>query len=126
MDAEDEGHVEATALGNPIFIVRDARLDELDEIAEVIHRAYEEYTPSPLPEPWKEAWEAYWRDIGNVRGRLDEAELVVAERAGKIVGAVTFYPDYARAMTSRGPEGWQASASSRCSRRPEASGLAGP
>lgn len=64
--------------------------------------AYREYIPSPTPE----LWEAYWRDIGDVRSRLDHTELIVAERAAQIVGAVTFYPDGTRAEANGWPPGW--------------------
>lgn len=90
------------------FVLRDALPEELDEVAHVILRAYEEYTPSPLPEVWEEAWNAYWHDIGDVRGRFDHTELIVAERAGRIVGTVTFYPDGTEYVANGWPAGWVA------------------
>lgn len=68
--------------------VREARPLELDEAAEVMVAAYEEYrdhVPAGL-------WDGYARDIRNVRGRLGESRLVLAVENGSIVGAVTYYP----------------------------------
>lgn len=64
--------------------------------------AYQEYAAF-MPAA---AWEAYARDITNVRGRLAESELIVAEVNGRIVGAVTFYPHYRGPMPADQPSGW--------------------
>ncbi len=90
MDRIERGEQGSGQAGEQRFVLRDAGPEELDEVTEVILRAYEEYTPSPLPQVWEEAWNAYWHDIGDVRGRLDQAELILAELAGRIVGTVTF------------------------------------
>lgn len=96
------------AIAKGTFLIRDAGFEELDDIAELMLRAYEEYVPSPLPEALAEAWHAYWRDVGDVRGRLDDTELIVAECGGRIDGAVTFYPDGSRSQQNRWPAGWAA------------------
>jgi hypothetical protein len=72
----------------PDLVLRDARPEELDEAAAVMVAAYEEYAPFLSPE----SWEYLRHDVADVRGRLSHTELVVAELAGRIVGAVTFYP----------------------------------
>jgi ribosomal protein S18 acetylase RimI-like enzyme len=82
-------------------IVRDARPEELDQAAAVMLAAYQEYAPL-FPQ---RGWEAYARDIVDVHGRAPDAELIVAERDGRIVGAVTYYPDGSRSV-ERWPEGW--------------------
>ena len=67
------------------LIIRDARLDELDEVSQLLknsYQQYEKYLPS-------EAWQAYLEDIMDVRSRLAEADLIVAELDGKLAGAVT-------------------------------------
>lgn len=38
------------------------------------------------------AWERYIGEIVDVRSRLGESELIVAERAGRLVGTIGFYP----------------------------------
>lgn len=86
--------------------IRDARTEELDDVVQVLHLAYREYIPSPLPAAHAKAWRAYWRDIGDVRGRLSCAELIVAELAGRIVGTVTMYPDGTRVKGAGWPTGW--------------------
>ncbi|MDO8532527.1 MAG: GNAT family N-acetyltransferase [Dehalococcoidia bacterium] len=78
--------------------IRPARPDELDEAARVMLAAYQQYEAS-FPTG---RWERYAADILDVRGRLPHAELIVAEEAGRIVGAVTLYPDGSRS----GMEGW--------------------
>jgi GNAT superfamily N-acetyltransferase len=73
------------------LLIRDARLEELDTIVALLLAAYQQYADVLPPA----AWEAYARDIANVRGRLPESELIVAETGGRIIGTVTFYPVYA-------------------------------
>jgi ribosomal protein S18 acetylase RimI-like enzyme len=77
--------------------LRNARLDELEEVAGVMVAAYRQYAPL-MPSDY---WEQYVRNIADVRSRLDTAELIVAEEEGRVLGAVTFYPD-----GSRSREGW--------------------
>jgi len=72
--------------------VRDARPDELDEASEVARAAYQEYAASVPPN----IWERYAVDIVDLRSRLGESKLIVAERDGRIVGSVTFYPGDSR------------------------------
>lgn len=67
--------------------IRDARLDELDEVSLLLAEAYQQYADD-LPSA---AWQGYLNDIKDVRGRLDRAELIVAETDGRLVGSVTLY-----------------------------------
>ena len=83
------------------FGIRDARSEELDAVSAVIAAAYEQYAPV-FP---SEQWRAYADDIANVRSRLNEADLIVAERGGRIAGTVTFYQD---GSSGGWPEGWAA------------------
>lgn len=80
--------------------MRDARPDELDEVSAVLSAAYAEYA-RPAP-----AWEEYARDVADVRSRLADADLIVAERDGRVLGAVTFYPDGTRSEGAGWPPGW--------------------
>ena len=82
--------------------IRDARAEELDQVALLIRDAYQEYQASFPPE----VWEGYARDIMDVRGRLDTSELIVAEHAGGLVGAVTFYPNASESEQEGWPVGW--------------------
>ncbi len=97
MDPKEESRTTA-AQG---LIIRNARLDELDEAARLMVEAYEQYAKNIPPEHWK----AYRDDIMDVRGRLDGAELIVAELKGRLVGAVTLYLDPSKAETSW-PKEW--------------------
>ena len=84
------------------LIIRDARLDELDEVSQLLknsYQQYEKYLPS-------EAWQAYLEDIMDVRSRLAEADLIVAELDRKLAGAVTLYIKVSSSQETGWPEGW--------------------
>lgn len=83
-------------------MVRDARAEDLDEASAMMVAAYRQY----FPENPDEIWRAYAREIADVRSRLGVAELIVAERAGRIAGAVTFFPDGSLAEADGWPERW--------------------
>ncbi|HEY8341112.1 MAG TPA: GNAT family N-acetyltransferase [Egibacteraceae bacterium] len=70
--------------------IRDARDDELDIVASLSVDAYAEYAARMSPD----AWSSFAQDIANVRGRLPDADLLVAELDGKLVGAVTMFTDW--------------------------------
>lgn len=59
-------------------------------MASLVVDAYAEYAARMSPD----AWSSYAQDIANVRGRLFDAELLVAERDGQLVGSVTRYPNW--------------------------------
>jgi ribosomal protein S18 acetylase RimI-like enzyme len=61
--------------------------------------AYAEYAP-PVPPPM---WRAYEEEIRDVRRRLADSTLIVAEDAGRLVGAVTYYADGTREPHGRWP-----------------------
>jgi GNAT superfamily N-acetyltransferase len=67
--------------------IRQARDDELDEVAALIVDAYAEYAARMSPD----AWAIYASEIANVHGRKGDAELLVAERDGRLVGSVTLF-----------------------------------
>ncbi len=93
--------LEAASESNPLH-VRDASLGELDEVSAVNIAAYSEYAASFS----REVWEAYASNVANVRERLGESELIVAERNGTIIGAVTFYPDASLSAVEGWPPGY--------------------
>lgn len=82
--------------------LREARPDELDAIGEMMVVAYAEFTP-PNPPP---LWRAYEDEIRDVRSRLTAATLIVAEDAGQLVGAVTYYPDATKETNISWPASW--------------------
>jgi ribosomal protein S18 acetylase RimI-like enzyme len=90
----------------PTFVIRNATVEEFDQASAVMLDAYQEYKPDPLPPEWTGAWEAYWREIGAVHARADEAQLIVAAIGDRIVGAVTFYPEGSRSKVIDWPTGW--------------------
>ena len=67
--------------------VREARPKEHDAIAGLMVAAYGEYASS-LPE---KAWVEYAREIADIASRVEISTLLVAEDAGRILGAVTYY-----------------------------------
>lgn len=81
--------------------VRDARSDELDQIAALMVDAYAQYA-EVLP---VHLWEDYASEIADVRRRLPHSQLIVAEVDGHLAGAVTFYPDATKSDHKGWPEG---------------------
>ena len=67
--------------------IRPAREDELDAVASLIVDAYAEYAAHMSPD----AWSTFANDIANVRGRQNDATLLVAEEDGQLVGSVTVF-----------------------------------
>jgi len=82
--------------------IRQAKPNELDEVARLHVAAYDEYRSS-LP---AEAWEYYRQDLMNVRGRLGASRLLVAEVDGQLAGAVTLYLDDTPERRRMWPRGW--------------------
>ena len=67
--------------------IRNARPSDADAIREVTLAAYHEYA-AQLPVHW----DAYRRNIVSTLADVGSAEQMVAEREGRIVGAVLLYP----------------------------------
>ena len=82
--------------------IRDAHGDELDVAAAVMVDAYEQYIPADAAGPLA----GYREEIRDVRRRLADATLIVAEDRGRIAGAVTYYPDARRDRAAPWPAGW--------------------
>jgi ribosomal protein S18 acetylase RimI-like enzyme len=82
--------------------LRDALPGELDQVAALlggVYGVFREHFPA-------DAWESYIGEIVDVRSRVGESELIVAEGAGGLVGTIGFYPDASRAVLERWPVGW--------------------
>jgi ribosomal protein S18 acetylase RimI-like enzyme len=71
-------------------VIREATERDLEQVVRVLHAANAEFEAT-LPAPF---YRAYLANVLDVRGRLDESELFVAERAneGDVVATITFYP----------------------------------
>lgn len=70
------------------MLIREARPSEIDDVGDLLLDAYGEYA-ALMPEP---AWRFYAADIADVRGRLEQSKLLVAEDEEGLAGTVTFYP----------------------------------
>ena len=86
--------------------IRDARPGDEEAIRGVTLAAYQEYAPQLLVH-----WDAYRRNIESTLAERGSAEQLVAEREGRIVGAVLLYPSApfiptreAQPVGTRGPE----------------------
>jgi len=82
--------------------VRDARTGELDQVGRLLLSAYQEFAAHMPPDVWR----AYASDITDVKGRLGDSELIVAQEGDRLVGAVTLYPDASRIKYTRWPTRW--------------------
>lgn len=88
----------------PELVLRDGRLDEAERVGALILESYaqfEDEVPAVV-------WGAATREWVDVRGRWQDSELIVAERSGELLGAVTFYPDATLSRTEAWPPGWGA------------------
>lgn len=68
-------------------VIRPARDDELDIVASLTVDAYAEYAARMAPD----AWSPFAQEIANVRARLFDGQLLVAERDGELVGSVSLF-----------------------------------
>ncbi|MSQ15751.1 MAG: GNAT family N-acetyltransferase [Dehalococcoidia bacterium] len=82
--------------------IRNAGMDELDQVAEVITDAYGQYAALMGPEHW----EMYRRNLVDLQSRLDRSALIVAVENGRILGAVTFFPNGSASEGAGWPEGY--------------------
>ena len=82
--------------------IRPAGARELSEIAALYAPALEPYRGSGSD--W--ILDAYLGELMDVRPRFEEAEVLVAERDGRIVGTIAFYADVRLEGWSNLPAGW--------------------
>jgi GNAT superfamily N-acetyltransferase len=85
-----------------IGMIREARPDEATRVALLLRAAYQQYQKAMPPD----SWQFYLADIMNVRGRLQEAHLLVAEVDDRLIGTVTLYMDGEHSSETDWPEGW--------------------
>jgi ribosomal protein S18 acetylase RimI-like enzyme len=82
------------------LIIRNADPNEMEQVALLLKEAYQEYDKF-IP---SEIFQSYLEDIMDVRSRLPESELIVAEQEGRLVGSVTLY--LRRSKSQVWPQGW--------------------
>ena len=82
--------------------IRPARSHELREIAAVFAPALEPYRGSGSD--W--ILDAYLAELVDVRPRFADAEVLVAEHDGRVVGTIAFYADVRHEGWSNLPAGW--------------------
>jgi GNAT superfamily N-acetyltransferase len=89
--------------------IRDAHADELDEVAGLLEAAYAQYgPPESSSDDLVKAFEEYQHELRDVRSRLADSVLIVAENDGRIAGAVTFYPPGEEKKAEGWPKEWAA------------------
>lgn len=92
------------------LVVRVAAQDSFEVARRVLRAAYLEYE-SAFP---AENWAAYLQDILDLEGRSDASELLIAERDGRLVGCVSYFPPGSKASypsdsySERWPDDWSA------------------
>jgi len=90
-------------------VIRDALPEELDQTADVISAAYAQYgPPDGTVGALADAFEEYRREQRDVRSRLADSQLIVAEDAGRVLGTVTFYPPGSDKKAEGWPPDWAA------------------
>lgn len=87
---------------NKRLFIRNARLDELDEVSLLLKEAYQQYENFIPPERWK----SYLEDIIDMKSRLGESDLIVAELDRRLAGSVTLYLDGSGSFPEAWPRGW--------------------
>jgi ribosomal protein S18 acetylase RimI-like enzyme len=87
-----------------MLVIRNARDDELDMVADLISDSYAEYgtDAAGMSADLAKAFDEYRIEQRDVRSRLADSDLIVAEDDGRLVGTVTYYPPGAQ----KAAEGW--------------------
>lgn len=83
--------------------VRDAAEHEIDDVARVLDRAWSEFDELGRGEP---TYQEYRHSVADVRARWSDGVVIVAEREGRIVGTVHYYPPAAGSTGEDWPAGW--------------------
>ncbi len=82
------------------IVIREASPEELHEVEDLVKTAYQEFQ-SLMPEAAWQRWMANISEALHASGGI----VLVAEDAGMIAGAVTFYPDAGQAHQGHWPTG---------------------
>jgi GNAT superfamily N-acetyltransferase len=102
-------------VSSDVFI-RDARPDEAEAISSVIHDAYAE-----LEAAYPADWSYYYGMVVKVERHFEKAEIIVAERDGRILGTIFFYRDGSQSGQGPWPQG--SAGALRLAVLPEARGM---
>jgi ribosomal protein S18 acetylase RimI-like enzyme len=86
--------------GPEAVIIRDARPDEAAAVSGVIAAAY-----ADLESAYPADWAHYYEMVIKVDRHFENAEIIVAERDGRLVASVMFYPDGSLSAQGPWPEG---------------------
>jgi GNAT superfamily N-acetyltransferase len=95
-------HPEVAAQAGPGPLIRDAEMDEISAVAELIVDGFAEFRRL-VP---RAVWRAAVRDWRDVEGRMAFSDLIVAEVDRQLAGTVTFLPSGAQAVAERWPSTW--------------------
>ena len=90
----------------PDIAVRLAHDSDLEAARSILGAAYAQYADS-FPEG---SWTVYLADILDLEGRSSESELLIAQRDGRLVGSVSYFPPGSKASypTDSFSEHWPA------------------
>ncbi|HEU0075811.1 MAG TPA: GNAT family N-acetyltransferase [Dehalococcoidia bacterium] len=81
-------------------IIRDATLDEAGAVSDVIRTAYAQFeTTYPVD------FSRYFEMVVKIERHFENAEIIVAERDGRLIGTVFFYRDGSLSAQGPWPEG---------------------
>jgi GNAT superfamily N-acetyltransferase len=81
--------------------IREARANEMADIARLIRDAYQQYERLLSEEAWR-----FYRSAMSEAGKLDHCELIVAELNGRLAGTVTLYPKTPPSAREEWPRDW--------------------
>ncbi len=82
--------------------IRDARKEEMQEVALLLKKAYQQYAKFMPPDRWA----GYLENIIDVPSRFSIADLIVAEVVGRLAGTVTLYIEPSSVAEEGWPPGW--------------------
>jgi predicted N-acetyltransferase YhbS len=85
---------------SPEIVIRDARPDEAEAVSAVIHDAYAQFE-STYPADFA----YYFERVVQVERHFEQAEIIVAEQSGRVIGTVFFYRDGSQSGQGPWPEG---------------------
>jgi ribosomal protein S18 acetylase RimI-like enzyme len=91
------------------FQIRDAREDELDDIGAILLASYQQYMPEVTgitDEVLVKAFEEYRIELADAKSRWDTTVQIVAERDGRLLGCVTYFPPASASDNHDLPHDW--------------------
>ena len=88
--------------------IREAAEAELDFVSELLAAAWAQYeAPAEASEERRRRFTDYKASVSDVRSRLHDSTLLIAESDGRVLGSVTYYPPRWGVLVGENwPEGW--------------------